>query len=129
MAATCAAFAMASAAAGAYAQPRTSTPAANPFSSSAFGESSVGATTLSPAPQRKSLQWDTKGRWGLKFDYQQPAPNGPDWREVDVGPVWKASPRIHISGTVGFTDQPQAHAATPDQTPQPRVRLETTFKF
>jgi hypothetical protein len=129
LAATCAALALASVAMGAYAQPRTSTPAVNPFSSSAFGDSSVGATSLSSAPQRKSLQWDTKGRWGLKFDYQQPAPNGPDWREMDVGPVYKLSPRFHIAGTVGVTEQPQNHFTSPDQSPQPRVRLETTFKF
>lgn len=129
MAAAVAALASAGVAVDAHAQNSRSTP--SPFSSTAFGDSaSAGSATLSPTPQRKSLQWDSKGRWGLKFDYQTAPVNGPDFgREMDAGVTYKLTPHLHIGGMLGMSEQPLAHIATPDQAPAPRVRLETTFKF
>lgn len=84
--------------------------------------------TLSPSTPHK-MQWNSKGRWGLKFDYQQSAASGADFsRDIDVGTFYKVTPRLHIGGTVGVTEQTQPRLL-PDPTTQPRVRLETTFKF
>ncbi len=129
MAAAFAALVLASVAPDAHAQ--TTRPTPSPFSSPAFSDSpAVGPATLSSTPQRKSLQWDSKGRWGLKFDYQPAPVNGPDFgREMDAGVTYKLTPHLHIGGMLGVSEQPLAHIATPDQSPAPRVRLETTFKF
>jgi hypothetical protein len=128
MAAIGAALAVAGAAAGA--------PAAQPAASggataaaAAFGDTGVN-NDLHIATPRKTLQWDTKGRWGLKLDYQQPGAHDTQWQSIDAGGFYKLTPRLQFGATVGLADQPDPRVVTPEQqTPQPRVRLETTFKF
>jgi hypothetical protein len=127
LAAVCAALALASVATAARA--KTGDPV-SPFSGSAYSDTTTaGPATLSPNAPRKSLQWDSKGRWGLKFDYQQPAPSTTGWRDIDAGMYYKLTPQLHIGGSVGLTDQPLSHIPLPEQSAQPHVRLETTFKF
>lgn len=96
----------------------------------AFGDTGVNNTVHFASP-RKTLQWDTKGRWGLKLDYQQPAAPDTQWQSIDAGGFYKLTPRLQFGATVGLAaDQPDPRVVTPEpQTPQPRVRLETTFKF
>jgi hypothetical protein len=129
MAAIGAALAMASVAAGAHAAPKPNDSTAAAAAASAFSD--TGSTNpVNPNAPRKSLQWDTKGRWGLKLDYQQPPARDAQWQSVDAGAYYKLTPRLHIGGSVGLADQPDPRVPTPEQqTPQPRVRLETTFKF
>ena len=80
---------------------------------------------------RKTLQWEAKGRWGMKLDYQQPSAHDTQWQSIDAGGFYKLTPRWQFGATVGLAnDQLDPRVITPDQqTPQPRVRLETTFKF
>lgn len=119
-----AALAVAGAAAGAHA-------AAKPNDSSAAATAAFGdSNAVAPNAPRKSMQWDTKGRWGLKLDYQQPAARGSQLQSIDAGAFYKLTPSVRIGGSVGFAGQPDPRAVAPDQQPpQPRVRLETTFKF
>lgn len=129
MAAIGAALAMAGVAAGAHAAARSSDSTAAAAAASAFSDTGT-ANTLVPNAPRKSLQWDSKGRWGLKFDYQQPPARDAQWQSIDAGAYYKLTPRLHIGGSVGLADQPDPRVMTPEQqTRQPRVRLETTFKF
>lgn len=94
----------------------------------AFGDTGANAS-LHITPPRKTMQWDGKGRWGLKFDYQQPTSHGDQYQSFDAGTFYKFTPRLHISGTVGVSDPTDPRVPPVQQQPQPRVRLETTFKF
>ncbi|ADU11833.1 hypothetical protein Astex_0132 [Asticcacaulis excentricus CB 48] len=81
--------------------------------------------------QSKIYQWSVKGRWGLKLDLNQDEARPSGWNDVDAGAFYKISPSVRVGGTVGFGEktkslQPRDPAAEKDQ---PRVRLETTFKF
>jgi hypothetical protein len=127
-----AALAIAGVATGAHAaQPAasgTSTTGAT-AATAAFGDTGAN-NTLHIATPRKTLQWDSKGRWGLKLDYQQPAARDTQWQSIDAGGFYKLTPRLQFGATVGLADQPDPRVVAPDQqTPAPRVRLETTFKF
>jgi hypothetical protein len=133
LAAICAALATAGVAAGAHAaQPVVSAAPATAATAAAaaFGDTGAVNNSLHFAAPRKSLQWDTKGRWGLKLDYQSPGVHDTQWQSVDAGGFYKLTPRLQFGATVGLADQPDPRVITPEQqTPQPRVRLETTFKF
>lgn len=81
--------------------------------------------------QSKIYQWSVKGRWGLKLDLNQDEARPSGWNDVDAGAFYKISPSVRVGGTVGFGEktkslQPRDPAVEKDQ---PRVRLETTFKF
>jgi hypothetical protein len=113
------------------AQPAPKSDDAVVAASAASAFSDTGASiTLHPATPRKTLNWDTKGRWGVKLDYQQPAMHDDQWQSIDAGPYYKVTPHLHIGGTVGLSGQSDPRMPTPGpQSAQPRVRLETTFKF
>ncbi|BEV09563.1 hypothetical protein ATDW_00590 [Asticcacaulis sp. DW145] len=88
-------------------------------------------TTVASRQQSKIYQWSVKGRWGLKLDLNQDDARPSGWNDVDAGAFYKISPSVRVGGTVGFGEktkslQPRDPAADKDQ---PRVRLETTFKF
>jgi hypothetical protein len=82
-----------------------------------------------PAP-RKSLQWDAKGRWGLRLDMDQPSTREMGWNDVQAGAFFRITPSLRIGGTVGLRDkfatQPQQMQP---QDAKPRVHLETAFQF
>lgn len=133
MAAIGAALALAGVAAGAHAAQPATAPANSSgatAAAAAFGDTGVN-NSLHIATPRKTLQWDSKGRWGLKLDYQQPGAHDTQWQSIDAGGFYKLTPRLQFGATVGLAaDQPDPRMVTPEQqTPQPRVRLETTFKF
>lgn len=88
-------------------------------------------TNAASRQQSKIYQWSVKGRWGLKLDLNQDEARPSGWNDVDAGAFYKISPSVRVGGTVGFGEktkslQPRDPAADKDQ---PRVRLETTFKF
>jgi hypothetical protein len=78
---------------------------------------------------KKTLQW-TEGRWGLKLDYSQPVGRPTEWNDVEAGAFFKLSPQLRVGGSLGL-GEPMPDPARPpvDERAQPRVRLETTFKF
>jgi hypothetical protein len=78
---------------------------------------------------RKAMQWQDNGRWGLKLDFQQPTTRPTELKDVNAGLSYKLSPRFEVGGTVNLGAQTPPTKFTPDEKPQPRVRLETTFRF
>ncbi|MFT4074793.1 MAG: hypothetical protein QM647_04610 [Asticcacaulis sp.] len=86
-------------------------------------------------PQSKVYQFNLDGKWGVKFDVNQPETSAPGANDIDAGAFYKLTPSLRVGGTLGFgekTDsmkpEPARSAAQGDRK-QPRVRLETTFKF
>lgn len=104
-----------------------------PLNAPANGSYISDGTTSFSKPQSKVYQFNLKGKWGVKFDVNQPdmAPSG--FNDVDAGAFYKLTPALRVGGTVGFGEKtdplkPEPKPARGDKT-QPRVRLETTFKF
>lgn len=78
---------------------------------------------------KKTLQW-TEGRWGLKLDYGQPVGRPTEWNDVEAGAFFRLSPQLRVGGSLGLGEAKPDPAKPPvDERAQPRVRLETTFKF
>jgi hypothetical protein len=89
--------------------------------------SDQGAWSLNAG--RKSLQWQDNGRWGLKLDFQTPSTRQTEWKDVNAGVNYKFSPRLDVGASVNLGAQTPPTRFAPDEKPQPRVRLETTFRF
>ena len=81
-------------------------------------------------PQRRGLQW-SDDRWGLNLNLQQPVGREAEWSDVEAGAFYRLTPRLRVGGAVGLGEpvQDPARAAETDRRSQPRVRLETIFKF
>jgi hypothetical protein len=92
-------------------------------------------TTLSKPEQKSNIfQFDLKGKWGLKFDVNQAESRPSGFNDVDAGAFYKLTPSLRVGGTVGFGEKteafkPEATGRNQNAKTQPRVRLETTFKF
>jgi hypothetical protein len=92
-------------------------------------------TTNFSKSQSKVFQFDLKGKWGLKFDVNQPEARPSGFNDIDAGAFYKLTPSVRVGGTLGFGEKTEAFK--PDVNPlksqadaaHPRVRLETTFKF
>jgi len=117
----------------------------------AQGAASTGALNLTPVSQdsyisdsttsfnkngSKSYQFDLNNRWGVKFDVNQPETSPSGLNDIDAGAFYKLTPSLRVGGSLGFgekTDPMKTEAANAavaqDARKQPRVRLETTFKF
>lgn len=95
------------------------------------GQVSVDQNAWGSSAQRRSLQWSTDGRWGVKLDFDQPRTRDVDWRDVEAGAYFRVTPSLRVGGSVGLgaqaVDPKRTEAA--EERPQPRVRLETTFRF
>jgi hypothetical protein len=77
------------------------------------------------------FQFDIKNRWGLKFDINQPENKPAGLNDIDAGAYFKLTPSLRLGGSVGFGEKSkslQPEAEDPNKK-QPRVRLETQFKF
>jgi len=85
-----------------------------------------------PQAQHKSFEWDAaKSRWGLKFDVDQQAGAGSEFKNVQAGAYFKITPSLRVGAGVALSDQQNNSSANPlAQTPAPpRVHLETKFNF
>ncbi|HEY2049198.1 MAG TPA: hypothetical protein VGH03_07630 [Caulobacteraceae bacterium] len=97
-----------------------------------FAAPATAATA--PATPGRTLEWDSKkGRWGLRLGVDSHTDRQTDLRDLEPGLFYKVTPRLHIGGGVTIApDQglplDSQHLPTL-QAPNPRVRLETTFKF
>jgi hypothetical protein len=100
------------------------------------GESFISDdTTGFSKPQSKVYQFNLDGKWGVKFDVNQPESSAPRSSDIDAGAFYRLTPSLRVGGTLGFGEksdpmkpEPARSAAQGDKK-QPRVRLETTFKF
>jgi hypothetical protein len=80
------------------------------------------------AAPRKSLQWDSKGRWGLRLDMDKPSNREMNWSDVGAGAFFKITPSLRVGGTVGVAPPPTSQKMMP-QDPGARVHVETKFQF
>ncbi|MDB5460856.1 MAG: hypothetical protein JWO72_2597 [Caulobacteraceae bacterium] len=84
------------------------------------------------AGSHKTFEWDnSKSRWGLRLDFDQPGAREMDLNNVQAGAYYKVTPSLRVGGVVSLGD-PSTIVPRPDVAPQaaaPRVRLETAFKF
>ena len=122
-------LALLGATAGARAQTRQQ-PAAPTVDSLAAHASPSGPGQPVPDSTHRSLQWDDKGRWGLKLDLSEPVGRDVQLRDVQAGAYYRVTPSLRVGGAVALGDaQPGSDRAALPQSQAPRVRLETTFKF
>lgn len=87
--------------------------------------------TPAATPQRRGLRWNESGRWGLDFNLNQPVGRETDWGDVEAGAYYRLSPRLRVGAAAGLSapERDPARAPETDRRAQPRVRLETIFKF
>lgn len=80
---------------------------------------------------RRSLRWIDGGRWGLDFNLSQPVGREADWGDVEAGAYYRLSPRLRLGASAGLSTPRTDPARAPetDSRAQPRVRLESIFKF
>jgi hypothetical protein len=113
-----------------------------PVSAQAQGstpQSRASSVTLSEAQaaqrnapqQRRGLRLNDRGRWGLDFNLNQPVGRETDWGDVEAGAYYRLNDRLRV-GAAAAVASPEADPARAPETngrAQPRVRLETIFKF
>lgn len=79
----------------------------------------------------KASQYDvSKGRFGFTLGIQQPAARPATPNDVSAGAYFRITPSVRVGGSVALGEQdltPQRNQARPAD--QPKVRLETKFKF
>jgi hypothetical protein len=86
---------------------------------------------IGPQAPHKTLQWNNKtGRWGVNLDMAQPGDRDVSWRDARIGLNYGVAPGVRTGVGVSLGDEatPDGRKLTTDS-PAPRVRLETTFKF
>jgi len=85
----------------------------------------------SAATPRRGLRWNENGRWGLDFNLNQPVGREAEWGDVEAGAYYRLSPRLRVGAAAGLAtpEQDPARAPETDRRAQPRVRLETLFRF
>jgi hypothetical protein len=100
------------------------------------GESYISNdTTGFSKPQSKVYQFNLQGKWGVKFDINQPETTPSGANDIDAGAYYKLSPSVRVGGSLGFGEKSDplkpeaARRVVENAKSQPRVRLETTFKF
>jgi hypothetical protein len=88
--------------------------------------SSVASSAL------KSLNWDArKGRWGVTLNMDQSEARPSTLNDVRAGAYYRITPSLRVGGAVALGEE----QVTPgpkkigSEQGQPRVRLESSFKF
>jgi hypothetical protein len=103
--------------------------AAEPARARATSSEFVSEAPWSAPTPLKQLQWDSKGRWGLRLDMNQPSNRNADWKDMQAGAYFRITPSLQVGGSVGLGDRlAQPRRVTP-QDAAPRVHLETAFRF
>lgn len=83
------------------------------------------------APQRRGLRWNENGRWGLNFNLNEPVGRETAWGDVEAGAYYRLNPRLSVGAAAGLgpAEEDPARAPETDRRNQPRIRLESLFKF
>ena len=91
----------------------------------------VRPEAVSPVAPSKGVNFDARrGRWGVTLNLQQPETRPGTLNDVQAGAYYRITPSLRVGGAVALGDQqlvPGPQKLIPDG--QPRVRLETQFKF
>jgi long-subunit fatty acid transport protein len=96
-----------------------------------LAEASAARNSVAPSTPRRGLRWNANGRWGLDFNLNQPVGRETRWGDVEAGAYYRLSPSLRVGAAAGLAraEQDPARAAETDRRAQPRVRLETLFRF
>ena len=92
----------------------------------------VKSEPITAAPNAgRNMKFDaSKGRFGIVLDIQQPDGRAAVPNDVSAGAYFRITPSVRVGGSVSLGEQdltPRRNAARPAD--QPKVRLESTFKF
>ena len=92
----------------------------------------VKSEPMTAAPNAgRNTKWDaSKGRFGFTLDIQQPDGRPATPNDVSAGAYFRITPSVRVGGSVALGEQdltPRRNQARPAD--QPKVRLESTFKF
>jgi hypothetical protein len=86
--------------------------------------------TVAPNGGRITTFDASKGRFGLTLGVKQPNARETTPNDVAAGAYFRITPKLQVGGSVALGEQeltPRANNTRPAD--QPRVRLETMFKF
>ncbi|CAN7173724.1 hypothetical protein LJR219_000287 [Phenylobacterium sp. LjRoot219] len=89
-------------------------------------------TSSIPNAGMRSLKWDArKGRWGVTLNMEQSEVRPQSLNDVQAGAYYHITPSLRVGGAVALRDEqvtpgPKKIGA---EESQPRVRLESSFKF
>ena len=99
--------------------------------SQAMSASSSGDRASVAQSQRRGLRLHENGRWGLNLNLNQPVGREAEWGDVEAGAYYRLSPRLRVGAAANLAtpERDPARAQETDRRTQPRVRLETIFKF
>ena len=91
-------------------------------------------TEVSPVPTSglKSLKWDArKGRWGVTLNMDEPDARPSSLNDVQAGAYYHITPSLRVGGAVALGDEQLTPGPKKigSEESQPRVRLESSFKF
>jgi hypothetical protein len=85
-----------------------------------------------PNAGMKSLKWDArKGRWGITLNMDQSDVRPSTLNDVQAGAYYHITPSLRVGGAVALRDEqvnPGPRKIGSEES-QPRVRLESSFKF
>jgi len=92
----------------------------------------VRSEPITAAPNGgRAMKYDaSKGRFGFTIDVQQPDARPSTPNDVSAGAYFRITPSVRVGGSVALGEQdltPQRNQSRPAD--QPKVRLETKFKF
>jgi hypothetical protein len=80
----------------------------------------------------RNLKWDArKGRWGLTLNMDQSDVRPTKGNDVQAGAYYHITPSLRVGGAVAFGDEQVKPGPNKigSEAAQPRVRLESSFKF
>ena len=90
-------------------------------------------TETSPiAPGSQTLKWDAaKGHWGVMLNMQQPAARAATANDIQAGAFYRITPSLRVGGSLALGEEQVTPGPKPSGVDpgQPRVQLETKFKF
>lgn len=93
----------------------------------------VRAETAPAAPgMPQVMKWDAaKGHWGVMLNVQQPETRAATANDIQAGAYYRITPSLRVGGSLAFGEQQVVPGPKPNAADagQPRVQLETKFKF
>ena len=91
----------------------------------------AAARAAAQQTQRRGLRLNDSGRWGIDFSLSQPQGRDAQWGDVAAGAYYRVSPRLQVGASAGLSEPPvdPARPAQDSSRSQPRVRLESIFRF
>jgi hypothetical protein len=88
--------------------------------------------TSVPSTGMRSLRWDArKGRWGVTLNMDQSDVRPSTANDIQAGAYYHITPSLRVGGAVALSDEKvnPGPRKIGSEEGQPRVRLESSFKF